>query len=67
MRFIAILAGVGSLVTLGAGIAAAENFQKLSGAQIRAKLSDVRLQMLWDNPSCIGKEVLARSRLRLGS
>ena len=37
--FIAVLAGIGSLVALGAGFVAAESFQKLSGMQIRAKLS----------------------------
>lgn len=39
-RFIAVLAGIGSLVALDAGPVAAANFRKLSGAQIRAKLSD---------------------------
>ena len=39
-RFIAVLAGIGSLVALDAGVAAGDNFRKLSGAQIRAKLSD---------------------------
>ncbi|WP_165405307.1 hypothetical protein [Bradyrhizobium genosp. SA-3] len=38
-RFIAVLAGIGSLVALDAGFVAAENLKKLSGAQIRAKLS----------------------------
>jgi len=37
--FIAVLAGIGSLVALDAGFVAAENLKKLSGAQIRAKLS----------------------------
>ncbi|WGR73922.1 MULTISPECIES: hypothetical protein [unclassified Bradyrhizobium] len=37
--FIAVLAGIGSLVALDAGPVAAEGLRKLSGAQIRAKLS----------------------------
>lgn len=37
--FIAVLAGIGSLVALDTGIVVAENLQKLSGAQIRVKLS----------------------------
>ncbi|MGY8676469.1 hypothetical protein Q2941_01410 [Bradyrhizobium sp. UFLA05-153] len=39
-RFIAVLAGAGSLVAPCVGSVAAENLRKLSGAQIRAKLSD---------------------------
>jgi hypothetical protein len=39
MRFIAVLAGIGSLIALGAAPVAAEGFRKLSGPQIRAKLS----------------------------
>ena len=39
MGIIAVLAGIGNLVDLDAGLIAAENFRKLSGAQIRAKLS----------------------------
>ncbi|WGS17370.1 MULTISPECIES: hypothetical protein [unclassified Bradyrhizobium] len=38
-NFIAALAGVGSFVALDAGFVAAEGLKKLSGAQIRAKLS----------------------------
>jgi hypothetical protein len=43
LRFIAVLAGIGSLVALNAGFAAAESAQKLSGAQIRAKFVGMQL------------------------
>jgi hypothetical protein len=42
--FIAALStGIGSLVALGAGFVAAENLQKLSGSQIRAKFAGMQL------------------------
>jgi len=41
--FIAVLAGIGSLVALDAGFVAAENLRKLSGAQIRAKFAGKQL------------------------
>lgn len=43
-RLIALFAtGIGSLVALDAGFVAAENLQKLSGAQIRAKFAGMQL------------------------
>ena len=43
LHFIAVLAGIGSLVALDAGFVAAESLQKLSGAQIRAKFAGMQL------------------------
>jgi len=43
LRFIAVLAGIGSLVAFDAGPVAAESVQKLSGAQIRAKFAGMQL------------------------
>jgi hypothetical protein len=42
-RFIAVLAGIGSLVALDAGFVVAENFRALSGAEIRAKFAGMQL------------------------
>ena len=40
---IAVLAGIGSLVALDAGLVAAESVRKLSGAQIRTNFAGMQL------------------------
>ena len=40
--------------------------ERSAASSARSNLIGVRLQMLWDNPSCIGKEVLARWGWSLG-
>jgi hypothetical protein len=40
--------------------------QKLTSGAIEKLVATVRLQMVWDNLSCLGTEALARLGLRLG-